>query len=29
MTVATMCILEAIQGKRRILACREFQNSIL
>ena len=27
MTVATMCILEAIQGKR-ILACREFQNSI-
>ena len=27
MTVATMCILEAIQGKR-VLACREFQNSI-
>ena len=27
MTVATMCILEAIQGKR-ILCCREFQNSI-
>ena len=26
-TVATMCILEAIQGKR-ILCCREFQNSI-
>jgi len=25
--VATMCILEAIQGKR-VLACREFQNSI-
>ena len=27
MTVATLCILEAIQGKR-ILAVREFQNSI-
>ena len=27
MTVATMCILEAIQGKR-VLCCREFQNSI-
>jgi len=27
MTVATMCILQAIQGKR-ILACLEFQNSI-
>ena len=27
MTVAMMCILEAIQGKR-ILCCREFQNSI-
>ena len=26
-TVATICILEAIQGKR-ILCCREFQNSI-
>ena len=26
-TVATMCILEAMQGKR-VLCCREFQNSI-
>ena len=26
-TVATMCILEAIQGKK-VLCCREFQNSI-
>lgn len=27
MTVAMMCIIEAVQGKR-ILCCREFQNSI-
>ena len=27
MTVAMLCILEAIQGKK-ILCCREFQNSI-
>ena len=27
MTVATLCILEAMSGKR-ILCCREFQNSI-
>ena len=27
MTVAMMCIIEAVQGKR-VLACREFQNSI-
>ena len=27
MTVATMCVLEAMQGKK-VLCCREFQNSI-
>ena len=27
MTIAMLCILEAIQGKK-ILCCREFQNSI-
>ena len=27
MTIAMLCILEAIQGKK-ILCCREYQNSI-